>query len=152
MEIFKTNILKKEVERFQKEDLVETLKCSYCQKTACESFHTKFLVECKFCRQNLCKNCPSFNIAKENLLSNVDDIGKEYIENFNKNFLNLNDRTLNSNYKGITKRIPIQKTFQVKSYVKSVKNRTQIINQALVNCEKVKYAVKGKARTFYKNF
>ena len=56
MEIFKTNILKKEVERFQKEDLVETLKCSYCQKTACESFHTKFLVECKFCRQNLCKN------------------------------------------------------------------------------------------------
>ena len=140
------------MERFQKEDLIETLKCGYRQKTACESFHIKFLVECKFCRQNLCKNCQSFNIAKENLLSNVDEIGKEYIENFIKNFLNFSDRTLNSNYKGITKRIPIQKTFQVKSYVKSLKNRTQIINQTFVNCEKVKYAVKRNARTFYKIF
>ena len=66
--------------------------------------------------------------------------------------MNISDRTLESNYKVITKRIPIQKTFQVKSYLKSVKNRTQIINQTFVDCEKVKYAVKGKARTFYKKF
>ena len=55
MEIFKTAILKQEFERFQKEDLIEILKCGYCQKTVCESFHTRFLVSCKFCRKNFCK-------------------------------------------------------------------------------------------------
>ena len=35
---------KKEFERIQKENLVEILKCGYCQKTACESWHHKFLV------------------------------------------------------------------------------------------------------------
>ena len=152
MEIFKTDTLKKEFERFQKEDLIEILKCSYCQKTTCESFHTKILVSCKFCRQKLCKNCQSFNIGKENLLSNVDEIGKEYIENFIKDLLNLSNRTMKSNYKVIIKRIPVEKTFQVKSYVKSIKNRTQVINQTFVHCEKIRYAVKGKNRTFYKKF
>ena len=152
MEIFKTDTLKKEFERFQKEDLIEILKCSYCQKTTCESFHTKILVSCKFCRQKLCKNCQSFNIGKENLLSNVDEIGKEYIENFIKDLLNLSNRTMKSNYKVIIKRIPVEKTFQVKSYVKSIKNRTQVINQTFVDCEKIRYAVKGKKRTFYKKF
>ena len=42
MEIFKTDILKREFERFQKEDLIEILQCGYCQKTACQSFHKKF--------------------------------------------------------------------------------------------------------------
>ena len=36
MEIFKSNIfLKKEFESFQKEDLLNVLECSYCQKTKC---------------------------------------------------------------------------------------------------------------------
>ena len=48
METFKSNILKKEFERFQKENLVEISKCGYCQKTACESYHNKFLVSCKY--------------------------------------------------------------------------------------------------------
>ena len=78
MEIFKTDILKKEFEIFQKEDLIKILKYGHCQKTACESFHTKFLIDCKLWRQNFCKNCQSFNIAKENLLSNLDETGKEY--------------------------------------------------------------------------
>ena len=49
MEIFKSDILKKEFERFQKENLVEILKYAYCQKTACESWRNKFLVSCKYC-------------------------------------------------------------------------------------------------------
>ena len=44
MEIFKTDILKKEFERFQKENLVKIVKCGYCQKAACKSWHNKFLV------------------------------------------------------------------------------------------------------------
>ena len=67
---------------------------------ACESFHTKFLVGCKFRRKNICKTF---------------EIGKEYIENFIKDFLNLSDQTVESNYKVIIKRILVEKTFQVKS-------------------------------------
>ena len=47
MEIFKTDILKKQFERFQKEDLIEVMKCGYCQKTACESWHKSFNSSCK---------------------------------------------------------------------------------------------------------
>ena len=112
MEIFKTAILKQEFARFQKEDLIEILTCGYCQKTACASFHTKFLVSCKFCRQNFCKNCHSFNIAKENLLSNTDKNGKEYIENFIKGFLNLSHRTIESNYGVITERKQFREYFK----------------------------------------
>ena len=43
MEIFETDILKREFERFQKEDLIKILQCGYRQKTTCQSFHKKFL-------------------------------------------------------------------------------------------------------------
>ena len=42
MEIFKTDILKKESEKFQKKDLIEIFECGYCQKKVCESFHKNF--------------------------------------------------------------------------------------------------------------
>ena len=61
MELFKTDILRKEFERFQKEDLIEVLKCGYCQKTSCQLFHNKFLASCKFCREFFCKSCHKFN-------------------------------------------------------------------------------------------
>ena len=152
MEIFKTDILKKEFQRFQKEELLEILKCDHCQKVACDSFHKKFLVYCKFCREIFCKSCQKFKIAKENLLSNVDEIGKEYIEKIIKDFLNVSDQTIQSNYKVNIERTPIQKKFKAKSYVKSNKSRAQVINQTFDDCEKIKNAVKGKSRTFYKKF
>ena len=93
--------------------------------------------------QLLQNNCE--NIAKEFLLSRADQIGKEYLENLR--LLNLTFK-----FKVIIKRIPIQKPFQVKSYVISVKNRTQVINQSFVDCEKAKYTVKRMARTFIKIF
>ena len=80
MEIFKTEIQKKEFERFQKEDLIEILECGYCQKTACQSFDNKFLVSCKFCRENFCKKCHKFDTTKEILLKEVDTVGKEFEE------------------------------------------------------------------------
>ena len=76
METLKTEILKKEFERFQKEDLIEILECGYCQKTACQSFDNKFLVSCKFCRENFCKKCHKFDTTKEILLKEVDTVGK----------------------------------------------------------------------------
>ena len=152
MEIFKTDILKKEFQKFQKEDLIEMLKCGYCQKTACESFHKNFLASYKFCRENFCKSCQSFNITKENLLSYTDEIGKEYIENFIKDFINLSDQTIESNYKVKIIRKPVQKNFQIKSYIKSIKNRSQVINQKVDGCEKIHYTVKGNKKTFYEKY
>ena len=114
MEIFKTGILQKEFQRFQKEKLLEILKWDHCQKIACDSFHETFLVDCKFCRERFYKSCQRFKIAKENLLPNVDETGKEYIENFIKDFLNVSDRTIQNTYQVKIKRMPIQKTFKVK--------------------------------------
>ena len=152
MEIFKTDILKREFERFQKEDLIEILQCGYCQKTACQSFHKKFLVSCKFCRKNFGKKCHKFYTTKEIILKEVDEIGKNYIENFIKDFLNISDQTLEANYKVEIERVPIEKNFKVKSYTKSNKNRSQVINNTLNNCENIDYKLAGKQRTFYKKF
>ena len=94
MEIFKTDILKKEFERFQKENLVKIVKCGYCQKAASKSWHNKFLVSYKYCREALCKACNNFNIAKETLIKGVDSVAKDYIENFIKDFLCILNQTL----------------------------------------------------------
>ena len=144
MEIFKTDILKTEFEKFQKEKLVEILKCECCQKTACQSWHRKFLVSWKFCREAFCKACHNFNIGKETLLKGIDPIGKEYIENFIKDFISISTETLQTNYQvSEMVRVPIEKTFNVKNYHKSNKNRSQVVYKKFDNCEKLKYTVKG---------
>ena len=153
MQILKTDILKNEFEKCHKENLVEILNCGYCQKTACQSSHRKFLVSCKFCREAFCKACHNFNIAKETLLKGLDPIGKEYIENFIKDFLCISSETLQTNFQvSEVVRVPIEKTFNVKSYHKSNKNRSQVVYKKFDNCEKLTYTVKGKPRTFYKKF
>ena len=121
MKIFKTDVLKKEFEKFQKENLVQILECGYCEKTACESFHRKFLVSCKFCRETFCKSCHNFNLAEEILFKGLDETGKESIENFIKDFLGIINETLQRNYKVEVERFPVEKTFNVKSYHKSDK-------------------------------
>ena len=113
------------------------MKCGYCQKTACQSFHQKFLVSCKCCRERFCKACHNFNIVKEALLKYLDPIGKDYIENFIKDFLCISNETIEKNYEieNIVC-VPVEKTFNVKSYHKSDKNRTQVVYKKFENCEK----------------
>ena len=86
------------------------------------------------------------NTTKEILLKGVDEIGKDSIELFIKGFLNISDQTLEANYKVE----PIEKNFKVKSYIKSNKNRSQVINKTINNCEKINYKLAGKQRTLYK--
>ena len=152
MAIFKTDILKTEFEKLQKGNLIQILKCGYCQKTACESFHRKFLVSCKFCRGTFCKSCHNFNIAKEILFKRLDQTGKEYVESFIKDFLGISSGTLQRNYKVEAECIQVQKMFNLKSYHKSDKNRNQVVYKKFDNCENISYSVKGKNRTFHKNF
>ena len=94
MENLKTDILKRELERFQKVNFVEMLKCGYCQKTACESWHNKFLVSYKYCREAFCKPCHNVNIAKEKLIKRVDPVATYYIENFINDFFCISNQTL----------------------------------------------------------
>ena len=149
MEIFKTDILKKEFERFKRENLIEILKYEYCQKTACESWHNKFLVSCKYCREAFCKPYHNFNQAKETLIKGVDTVDANFI----KDFLCISNQTLEKNFQvSEVVRVPVEKTFNVKSYHKSDKNRSQVVYKKFDNCEKLSYTVKGKPRTFYKKF
>ena len=135
-----------------KKNLVQILECGYCQNTSCESFHRKFLVSCKFCRETFCKSCHNFIIAKKILFKELDQTGKYYIENFIKDFLGISNETLQRNYKVEVENIPVEKTFNVKSYHKSDKNRDQVVYKKFDNSEKISYSVKGKNRIFYKKF
>ena len=50
MELFKTNLLKKEFERFQNEELINVLECGLCQRNSCE-WDRKFKVTCDRCKR-----------------------------------------------------------------------------------------------------
>ena len=65
MELFKTNLLKQEYERFQNEVLINVLEYSLYQKSSCE-WDKKFFIDCDRCRKVRCQACISFNIAKKN--------------------------------------------------------------------------------------
>ena len=108
------------------------------------------ILSCKYCREAFCKACHNFNIAKETLFKVVDSIEKEYIENFIEDFLSISNKTLQTNYQEDVVCVPIEKTFNVKSYHKGNKNRSQVVYKKFDNCKKISYAVKGKPRTFYK--
>ena len=152
MEIFKTDYLKKEFRKFQKEDLVAVLSCGYHQKTCCKWKHNKFFAGCKYCREGFCKNCHKFKTNLEALLLGTDTIGRDYLQNFITDFLHIDISTIQTFFSNTVEKIPVVKEVQVKSYVKSEKNRSQVVTQKLDNIEKIKYKMKGKQRTFYKKF
>ena len=112
MDFFKTDILRKEFEQSQKEVLTDEIKCGLCEKTACEDFHRKFLVICKFCREKQCKACKEFNIAKDIFFKSLDNTGKRicFIRNsFIRYFLSLSSESLQENYHVTTETVCIQK-------------------------------------------
>ena len=48
--------------------------------------------------------------------------------------------------------ISVEKSFTLKSYNKSEKNRDQVVNRELNDVERISYRYKGKQRKFYKKF
>lgn len=152
MEIFKTDVLKREFEEFKNRILLEVLDCGLCQISSCEN-HNRFFIDCNQCRKSWCGPCKFFFSAKQSLLENLDDNGKTYLENFIRDFLNLSDESI-KHYYGWTKCISISmyikaKTFDVKSYHK---NRSQVVYKNLDNCKKSNYQIKGMKRSYYKKF
>ena len=151
MELFKTNLLKKEFERFQNEELINVLECGFCKRISCE-WDRKFKVTCDICRKARCKACSSFNIAKENLFRNLDKEGKDYLGNFIKNFLNLSNEILKESFAVTKVTLPWSQNYNVKSYHKSEKCRSQVVYKNLDECKKIEYTVKGRKRSYYKKF
>ena len=149
MELFKTDVLKKEYKNFTNSLLLEVMKFNYCNSL---SWHKKFKIECNQCRQSRCRGCYAFNTSRNYLLDNLDDEGKEYLNNLIVDFLNISDESLNRYFKYIKPTIIDRtKTFNVKSFRKSEKNRSQVVYQTLENCEQiVNYRVGDKKRKFYK--
>ena len=118
MELFKTNFLKKEFERFQNEELINVLQCWLCQCNLCE-WDKKFKVACDRYRKARCKAYSSFDIAKENLFKNLDKEGKDYLENFEKGFLNLSNETVKESF-AITKvTLPRLQNYMLKVIIKA---------------------------------
>ena len=85
------------------------LNCGLCQKTACEDFHCKFLVRCKFCTEKQCKACKKFNISKDVLFKSLEDTAKEYVNNFIRDFLSLSPESLQEHYHVTAETFPIPK-------------------------------------------
>ena len=82
----------------------------------------------------------------------TDTIGRDSSENFITDFLYIDISTMQTFFSNTVEKITVVKGVWVKSYVKSEKNRSQVVNQNLNNVEKIKYIMKGKQRTFYKKF
>ena len=93
-----------------------------------------------------------FNIAKETSTKGVDPVAKDYIENFIKDFLCISNQILEKNFQVRLAQVPVEKAFNVKSYHKSDKNRSQIVYKKFDNCGKISNTIKRKQRTFYKKF
>ena len=116
MEFFKSDFLRKEFDQFQNEILPDAFKCGLCQKNACESFHWTFLVSCKLCRENQCKACKKFNIAKEIFKSLDDSTCKKICWQFYNSFFNLSPKSMQEHYQvKETVRTPKEKVYDVKS-------------------------------------
>ena len=112
----------------------------------------KFFLGCDRCRKAWCQPYIIFNIPKQTLLENLDCEGRKYLENFIKNFLNLSNKTLQESF-GVTKvTLPRTQTYNVKSFHKSEKCRSQVVYRSLDKCKKIKYTVKGQKRSYYKKF
>ena len=96
--------------------------------------------------------CKKFNIAKDVLFKNLDDTAKEYVNNFIREFLKLSPESLQEHYHVTTETvgIPKERKYDVKSYHKSNKNRSQVIYKKFDNWNKLNYSFKGEKCTFYK--
>ena len=121
-------------------------------KTLLVNIIKKFFIGCDRCRKAWCQPCISFKIAKQTLLQNLDNEGKKYLENFIKDFLNLSNETLKECFAVAKEALPRVPNYNVKSYHKSEKCRSQVAYRNLDECKKIEYTVKGRKRSYYKKF
>ena len=147
MEIFKTEELKKEYKEYQ-QLLKDVFDCSFCQIFSCK-YHKKFDMVCNLCREVHCKKCKKLLLSIEILTDSCDEVGKDFIYDFTKDFLNLDNLTLDFFNIEINKKIKIEKEL-FKKKVKSEKNSTKTIKQKLPSGVKNgQYQIGRRKRHYY---
>ena len=107
MELFQTDVLKKEYKEFIQKTLPDTLECNNFNINCCKN-HYRFEVQCLNCRTERCSKCKIFNQQMDCLMKAANDKAKSYIYNFVIDFFNLSSETLEHFY-NIKKREKIQK-------------------------------------------
>ena len=150
MNYFKTYF--KEFQNFAKKVLATVLECGLCKKYSCK-WHKQFLLTCKQCRERRCLPCVTFKSAVETQIKILDCDGKMYVQNFVVDFPQISNETLNNLFKIETKLSESRtkpRTFDVKIYYKSKKNRSQVVKETLNDRNKIEYMNKGRKHTFYK--
>ena len=147
MELFTTDILKKEYEEFNKKYLPDVLECGYCNKKSC-MYHSKFIISCTFCRNTFCKKCKSFNTSKDLLLKSALPEVVDFLLNYISDFLDLSKESLKAYFPNI-KIEKIEKDCY-KKRVKSEKCRQQTVSVKLPSYLKNgQYQVGKWKRRFY---
>ena len=89
----------------------------------------------------------------EILIKTLHSDGREYVQNFEVDFLQISHETLNNLFKIETKLSESStksKTFDVKVYHESEKNRGQVVMKTLDDCNQIQYISKRRKHTFYK--
>ena len=84
------------------------------------------------------------------MFKNLDKEGKDYLENFIKDFLNLSNENLKESFAVTKVTLPVPQNYNVSH--KSEKCRSQVVYKNLDECKKIEYTVKGRKRSYYKKF
>ena len=127
-------------------------KCGLCGNFLCK-WHKEFLLTCSQCRDVRCSNCVMLKSSISLLMKLADDDdGRNYLQNFIFDYFNLRD-TLLKNYFNTEKLNETKeriKTFDIKVYHKSEKNRSQVVIKTLEDCNKIQYISQRRKCPFYK--
>ena len=127
-------------------------KCGLCGNFLCK-WHKEFLLTCSQCRDVRCSNCVMLKSSISLLMKLADDDdGRNYLQNFIFDYFNLRDIRL-KNYFNIEKSNETKeriKTFNIKVYHKSEKNRSQVVMKTLEDCNKIQYISQRRKCHFYK--
>ena len=94
----------------------------------------------------------NFLISSKILIKTWDSDGKEYVQNFVVDFLQISDETLNNLFKieiKLSESRTKPKPFDLKVYHKSNKSRSQVVMKTLNYCNQVQYISKRRKHTFY---
>ena len=139
-------ILNKEFEEFKATILINVLKCALCKKQKHEN-RRKFKLDCRRCREARCIPCKKIKSTVETLINNIDEDGKVYLENVIMDFRNISNELLNKFFnieKESNQANARPKTFNVKNYHKSDKNRSQVVYKEFNECEKINFNSKNQ--------
>ena len=137
MDYFKTDISTKEFKTLTEEILPVMSKCGLCGNFSYK-WHKEFLLTCSQCRDVRCSNCVMLKYSISLLMKLAEDDARDYLRNFITDYFNLSDIGL-KNFFNIQKSNETNeriKTFDLKVYHKSKKNRSQVLMKTLENCKK----------------